>query len=387
MLTLTPIVGLLVAFALAWATTPLVVRLARRLGAMDPTTAKKIHAREIPRLGGLAIACGFYVPILGLFFRNNQFAGEIYQQPGRVVALLGGGLIILALGVFDDLRGAKAWQKLIVQVPVAVLAWWAGIRIGGTAPPGSGLIEFPTLLSLVVTVAWIVVVVNAINLIDGLDGLASGVALQALIVVALCAWHRESAALALFAICLAGSVGGFLVHNFHPASIFMGDSGSMLLGYVLAISTVWASQKAATMVGVVLPVVVLGLPLIDTSMAIWRRFARRVSILSGDLDHIHHRLLGLGWGQRRSVLALYGVSLFFNLLSIALIYVPNPSWHWPLVGVAVLAAAALAVALTQLRRRLSPGRGVTAFRPAPTPPTPAPPLADTAGGSGGPFIG
>src|SRR5206468_256985 len=124
------------------------------------------------------------------------------------------------------------------------------------------------LLSLAVTVAWVVVVVNGFNLIDGLDGLASGIALQALVATAFCAWHRDEPVLALFAIVLSGSVSGFLVHNFHPASIFMGDSGSMFLGYVIAIATAWSSQKSATLVGVVLPIVALALPLLDTSMAV-----------------------------------------------------------------------------------------------------------------------
>src|SRR5262249_39738983 len=160
------------------------------------------------------------------------------------------------LGVYDDLRGARAWQKLLVQIPLALAAWLAGIRVGG-ATLMQGAVELAPWVSLVITVAWIVVVVNAINLIDGLDGLASGVAGQGLLVVALCAWLRGSALLVVCALTLAAAVGGFLVHNFHPATIFMGDSGSMLLGWVIAVSTVWSAQKAATFVGVVLPIVSL----------------------------------------------------------------------------------------------------------------------------------
>jgi UDP-GlcNAc:undecaprenyl-phosphate GlcNAc-1-phosphate transferase len=364
MLTLTPIMGVGLAFLIAYAVTPLVVRLARRLGAID-RPGEKIHAREMPRLGGLAIACAFYVPVLGLAFRVNAFSGQIYENPARVAALLGGGVAILLLGVYDDLKGARAWQKLIIQVPVAVLAWYAGVRIGGTASPGKiDVIAFPPALSLVMTVAWIVLVVNALNLIDGLDGLASGIALQALVATAIAAWHRDSAALALFALCLSGALSGFLVHNFHPATIFMGDSGSMFLGYILAISTVWTSQKAATMVGAVLPAIALGVPLLDTSMAVWRRLWSGRNILRGDLDHLHHRLLRLGFTMRGSVLVLYGIGFFFNLLSVLLVYVSDWRWHWPIIGAGLVVALVVARWLGYLGRR-KPFESVPA--PAPQP--------------------
>jgi UDP-GlcNAc:undecaprenyl-phosphate GlcNAc-1-phosphate transferase len=200
-------------------------------------------------------------------------------------------------------------------------------------------------------VAWVVVVTNAINLIDGLDGLASGLTLEVLAATALCAWHRDDTALALFAVCLFGAVAGFLVHNFHPASIFMGDSGSMFLGYVIAVSSAWSSQKAATAVGVVLPAVALALPLLDTSIAFSRRLFGGRHPLKGDLDHIHHRLLKRGWSHRRSVLTLYGIGFGFSALAVALVYRPDPRLDWPLVGVAALGAVAVAGWLGYLGRR------------------------------------
>jgi UDP-GlcNAc:undecaprenyl-phosphate/decaprenyl-phosphate GlcNAc-1-phosphate transferase len=342
-LTLTPIAALLVAATLSYILTPFIVKLAIRSGAVDKRITGKIHAYDVPRLGGIAIAIAFYVPVLGLALRFNLFSSQIYEEPRRIGALLGGGLIILALGVFDDLKGARAWQKLVVQIPVAVLIWWAGLRIGGTVAPGAEEpITFSAAFSLAATVAWVVLVVNALNLIDGLDGLASGIALQALAATAIAAWHRDSAVLALFAICLFGSVGGFLVHNFHPASIFMGDSGSMFLGYVLAVSTIWTSQKTATLIGAVLPAIALGVPLLDTSMAIVRRLVRRQPVMHGDLDHLHHRLLRRGLSQRQSVLLLYGVSLVFNAMSVTLVYINDWRLHWPIVGAAVVAAVLFA---------------------------------------------
>ena len=342
MLTLTPVAGFGCAFLIALGVTPFVLTLARRAGAVDKRAINKIHAREVPRLGGIGIALGFYLPVLALATRANAYSGAIFADHKRVGALLGGGLVILALGIYDDLRGAKAWQKLMVQIPVAAFAWWAGVRIGFTEAPTGQVLVFPTALSLLSTVGWVVLVVNAINLIDGLDGLASGIALEALLTCALCAWHREQAALVLFALCLAGGIAGFLVHNFHPASIFMGDSGSMLIGYVIAVATAWSAQKAATLVGVVLPVVALGLPLLDTSMAVWRRLGTGRRVMSGDLDHIHHRLVRRGWSQRRSVLALYGVGLFFSGAAIAMTYVNDLRLNWPIVALAFMTALAFA---------------------------------------------
>jgi UDP-GlcNAc:undecaprenyl-phosphate GlcNAc-1-phosphate transferase len=341
MVTLTPFAGFFLAFLIALVATPWVLTTCVRYGLYDKRDGK-IHKREVPRLGGLAIAAGFYAPVLGLALRVNLYQQNVYQQPYRVIALLGGGVAILLLGVYDDLRGARAWQKLLVQIPVAVCVWLAGVRIGGTTALTGQTLALPAWLSLCATVAWIVIVVNAINLIDGLDGLASGLVLESLIVVSICAWHREDPALALFALCLSGSVAGFLVHNFHPATIFMGDSGSMFLGYVLAVSAAWTSQKAATLVGAVLPAIAIGLPLLDTSMAILRRAARGQQIMRGDLDHIHHRLMGRGLGQRGSVLLLYGVGALFNAVALALIYAV-PTWlEWPLVGAAVIAAIGFA---------------------------------------------
>jgi UDP-GlcNAc:undecaprenyl-phosphate GlcNAc-1-phosphate transferase len=343
LLTLTPIAGFAIAFALAVAFTPLARRAAIRLGAVDKRVLTKVHAGDVPRLGGLAIAVAFFVPVLALALRSNLFQQALYRDPLRIAALLGGGLLIFGLGVYDDLRGASAWKKLAVQVPVAAFAWWAGVRIGGTAGPSGNFLVLAPPLSCALTILWLVAVTNAINLIDGLDGLASGIALCALTATAICAWHRGDPILALLAILLAGSIGGFLIHNFHPASIFMGDSGSMLLGWVIGVAAVWSSQKAATLVSMVLPAVALGLPLLDTSLAVWRRIAAGKPVFGGDLDHIHHRLLARGWSQRRTVLTLYGVALLYSGLSVALVFAGDRRLEWPLL----VAAAALAVAISR----------------------------------------
>jgi UDP-GlcNAc:undecaprenyl-phosphate GlcNAc-1-phosphate transferase len=290
-------------------------------------------------MGGIAIAAAFYLPVAGLALRTNLFAGRLYGQPRRISALLGGAFVILLLGIFDDLRGAKAWQKLVVQVPVAALVWWSGVRVATFSLP-HGVVELGPQLSFLLTVVWVVGVVNAINLVDGLDGLASGIVLQALAAVAICSWHRQEPVLALLSIVLGGAVGGFLVYNRHPASVFMGDSGSMFLGFVLAVASMWSSQKGATAVGVVLPALALGLPLLDTSLAVGRRLFGKKAILTGDLDHIHHRLLRVGGSYGKTVLTLYAISFFFSALSVLLIFV-DKSWEWPVAGVAFVAALGL----------------------------------------------
>jgi UDP-GlcNAc:undecaprenyl-phosphate GlcNAc-1-phosphate transferase len=350
MLTLTPVLGFVLAFLLAYALTPLARRLALVVGAVDVAGRNKIHNGKVPRFGGVAIAAAFYLPVAGVALRTNVFSDSLYNDPRRMLALLGGGLVVLVLGIYDDIRGADAGTKLAVQIPVAALVWWAGVRVAAFTTPAGHELGLSAVTSFFVTLLWIVGVVNAINLIDGLDGLASGIALQALGAVAICSWHREEPALALLSVVLAGSVGGFLVYNRHPASVFMGDSGSMFLGFVIAVASIWSSQKSATTVGVVLPAVALGLPLLDTSLALWRRLWSRRSVMTGDLDHIHHRFLAIGWSYRKTVLVLYGVGFFFSGLSVLLVLVDNRRLEFPVAVLAVAAAVALARWLGYLRR-------------------------------------
>jgi UDP-GlcNAc:undecaprenyl-phosphate GlcNAc-1-phosphate transferase len=350
MLTLTPLIGFVLAFLLAIALTPLARLLALTVGAVDQESRHKIHVGQVPRFGGIAIAAAFYLPVAGVALRTNLFAESLYSEPLRILALLGGGLVVLGLGIYDDLRGADAWTKLALQIPVAMMVWWAGVRVTGFSTPTGNELGLDAGTSFVATVLWIVGVVNAINLIDGLDGLASGIALQALGAVAICSWHRNEPTLALLSVVLAGAVGGFLVYNRHPASVFMGDSGSMFLGFVIAVASIWSSQKRATAVGVVLPAVALGLPLLDTSLAVWRRMWSGRRVMIGDLDHIHHRFLALGWSYGKTVLVLYGVGFFFSGLSVLLVLVDDRRLEVPVAGVALAAALGLAAMLGYLRR-------------------------------------
>jgi UDP-GlcNAc:undecaprenyl-phosphate GlcNAc-1-phosphate transferase len=317
--------------------TPLVRRMANRMGALDRRTPRKIHVREVPRLGGIAIAAGFFIAVsILLLLCGRNLDQQIDRDGARLMALLGGAIVMLALGIYDDLYSASAKTKLVVEISVAVLAWVAGLRIGHS---GEALVIAP-ILSLFLTVGWVVGVTNAINLMDGLDGLASGIAMLALATTALCAWHFGEPMVLILSIVMVCAVAGFLRHNLHPASIFMGDSGSLLVGYVVAIASLWVSMRARTVPGAFFPVVMLGLPLLDTSLSMLRRFSRGQRIMSGDLEHVHHRVLAIAGTQTRAVLILYRVAFLFSLFSALVAFSDGAPASWLLLAIAVGLAAA-----------------------------------------------
>ena len=298
-------VAFLFSMAVAAALTPAVRLFALRRGLLDHAiSARKIHGKPIPRLGGIAIVGGFYAPLLGLLVYRTGLGFFLFADRARLAGLLGGGLAIAALGLVDDLRGLGAPLKLLVQLSIALCLYQLGFRIEHFATPWGAPVPLGV-LSLPFTLLWMTGVVNAMNLIDGLDGLAGGVALFALGTTFSIAFFRGEPIMALFAAALAGSVSGFLFYNFNPASIFMGDTGSMFLGFVLAASSIWTNQKSSTAVAILVPVVALGLPIADTLLAIIRRALRGRPLFSADREHIHHRLLALGLSQRQAVLVLY----------------------------------------------------------------------------------
>ncbi len=340
--------GFLMALLLSLLLTPAVRRLARWLGALDPFSARKVLAPSaVPRLGGLGIAAAFYV-VMGVLWLLGSTVARATLHPATPVGwILLGGVPILALGAVDDLYGLRALPKLAVQLAVGGLLWSAGLRVLGTSSPG-GSIELYGVLSFVVTVAWLIGVVNAVNLIDGLDGLASGVALFALGTTTVAALLRGDLLLALLTGTLAGAVLGFLRFNWTPASIMMGDTGSLFLGYLLATTSIWSVRKSATAVLVVFPVVALGLPLLDTSLTISRRLLAGRPVMQADRDHVHHRLLGQGLPVRRAVLLLYGVCAVFAVLSLGMVLGERGSGRW-LLGAAAGFALLVAYSLGYLR--------------------------------------
>ncbi len=293
--------------------TPLARELAHRSGLLDHAlTSRKIHGKPIPRLGGIAIVLAFYAPLVALLFVNSDVGGRFYAHPEKAFGLFAGGLAIAALGVWDDVKGANARTKFLVQFGVAAAMYAIGFRIERIANPFGEPVELGLLLGLPFTMLWIAGVVNAMNLIDGLDGLAGGVALIAVATTFVVSVFHAHPLMILFTAALGGAVLGFLFYNFNPATIFMGDTGSMFLGFVLATTAIQTNEKSTTAVAIAVPIVALAVPIGDTLLAMLRRAGRGVPLFSADRGHIHHRLLDRGLTQRQTVMILYGVSLVFG---------------------------------------------------------------------------
>lgn len=292
--------------------TPAVRRFALRHGLFDDHVAsRKIHGRPIPRLGGIAIAAGFYAPLLALLLEATSVGGTFYANSRQAIAFLIGGAAICGLGLYDDIRGSGAMKKFAAQFLIAGVLYYFGFRIERISLPFIGIFSLGP-LSMVITLVWVVGMINAMNLIDGLDGLAAGVGLFGLVTTFVLAALRTDPIMMLFSASLAGATVGFLVYNFNPASIFMGDTGSMFLGYVLAVGAMQTQQKSSTAVAILIPIVALGLPITDTMLAMARRAINHKPLFSADRAHIHHKLLDLGLSHRKAVLVLYGASMLLG---------------------------------------------------------------------------
>lgn len=318
---LNPAVPFLLATVVAAILTPLVRHFAMRWGVLDNANeARKIHGQPIPRLGGIAIAAAFYLTLLAAELYNNALTSVVLGQPPRALGLLAGGVLIAALGVYDDVRGSGATRKFTVQLGVGAFVYFMGFRIDQITNPFGGPLNLGS-LGLPFTLLWVVGVINAMNLIDGLDGLAGGVGLIAVVTNFLLALERGDHLMMLVSAAFGGAILGFLFYNFHPASIFMGDTGSMFLGFVLATTAIQTNQKASTTVTLLTPIVMLGLPIFDTLLAIARRAADGQPLFKADREHIHHRLLGLGLSHRQVTLFLYGVCICLASVALSLSYV------------------------------------------------------------------
>ena len=326
----TEVVAFFCAALVCSALVPVIIRFARRHGLFDHiTSTRKVHSARVPRLGGVAIVAGFYAPLLGLILYPTGLGSLFYADASRAFAFLFGGLAIAALGFFDDIFGAGAVEKFFVQIAVALYLWWAGFRIEDVHLVGSTVLPLG-LFGAVITVLWIVGVMNALNLIDGLDGLAAGIALVSTITNFLIAGLGDQPLMALWMAALAGSLIAFLRFNFNPAKIFMGDGGSLFIGYVLAVSAIRTNQKSSAAVSLLVPIVAFALPIADTLLAMLRRGLRGRPMFSGDKEHIHHRLLALGLSHRQVVLVLYAVAFALGGLALTL------SSFAPQVGLSVL---------------------------------------------------
>lgn len=327
--TFTYIMGFVIALVLALALTPLVKRFALKVGAMDKPNARKVHTRIMPRLGGLAI----YLAFIGSFFLILPFIPDgllnAYDR-NLIRAMLTGGTIIVLTGALDDRFELSAKVKLLLQLVAAcVVVFGFGVKIDLlNIPFGQSMQEISGWISIPLTIFWIVGVTNAINLIDGLDGLAAGVSGIAITTILIMAFFLGFEPIILMSTLLLGGILGFLVFNFHPAKIFMGDSGSLFLGFMLATLSM-IGFKQVTVVSLITPLLIIGVPIADTFFAIVRRWINKRPIFAPDKGHLHHCLRELGFSHRKTVLIIYGVAAFFGLAAIVQsIFVQSHAANW-----------------------------------------------------------
>ena len=292
--------------------TPLVGKFARVVGAMDNPVERSIHKAPVPYLGGIAIYVAFAAGLM------TQRGGWTTETTG----ILAGGLFIVAFGVLDDRLRFPARLKLLGQAVAAAVLVGCGVRIEWVTNPFGGMFYLGW-LGVPLTMFWAVCVMNVINLVDGLDGLAAGISSIATFTLLYVAVTQGNVGAVALTAALSGSTLGFLPYNFNPARIFMGDAGSMFLGFVLAAISVEGALKTTTAAAIVVAALALGLPLVDTTFAVVRRFANGKPIQEADKDHIHHRLLELGLSQRQAVLLMYCVSALLGISAIILISYRN----------------------------------------------------------------
>ena len=328
--------------------TPFVMRLARRVGAVDEGGYRRVFEGSMPLLGGLGVA----VPLLtlcalvsgaGYILVGEEYIRwivrhypqwfsafmELVTMRGQLAVLVIGGTLILALGVVDDIWGLRARTKLLGQIAAAVFVCLMGYAMDRIYIPLLGELNLGTYWGFFFSVLWIVGLINAFNLIDGVDGLATGVTLIASLSLIVLGLISQSPLIVYLCTVLSGSLLAFLFFNFHPARIFLGDTGSMFLGFAMATITLMAAYKSEAAMIILAPMLVLSLPIFETLISMLRRYIHGVPIFTGDKRHTHHRLLGRGYSQSQVVLMLYAVAFFLSSAAIlSRVIPPRSSWTW-----------------------------------------------------------
>ena len=311
-----PLIGivaaaLVVAFVVALITTPVVRNLAFRMGAVDvPKDNRRMHDHPIPRMGGLAIFLGFLLSVLVFMDLTDQMRG-----------MLLGAVIIVILGIFDDIYSLGAKLKFLIQIGAALVAVLSGNVIETLSNPNvfsQNLYWDLGVLSVPFTVLWIVAITNAVNLIDGLDGLACGVSAISSMTLLVISLAISDGPVAILMAALTGGCLGFLPYNMNPAKIFMGDTGSTFLGFILAVVSIQGLFKLYTIISFAVPFLMLGLPIFDTCFAFIRRIAHGQSPMHADRSHVHHRLIDMGLNQKQAVAVLYLISAILGLSAVVL---------------------------------------------------------------------
>lgn len=341
-------IGIIVCFVLSITLTPLIIKLAPMIGAVDKPNNRKVHQKVMPRMGGLAIFISFLVGSL-IVSPNDPFH----------LAIIIGAFIIIMIGMLDDIYELSAKWKVAGQLAAAMtVVIYGGLQIEFINLPFGGAIEFG-FLSVPITIFWILAFTNAINLIDGLDGLAAGVSSIGLFTLAVVAFLMGNDYVLIISLMILASTLGFLVFNFHPAKIFMGDTGALFLGYIFGTLSV-LGFKNVTIVSFIIPVLILGLPIFDTIFAMIRRKVNNVPLYLADKSHVHHCLLSFGFSHRQTVFVIYAISILLGssaiLFSMATIF-----WSIIIILTVLLAMEIMAESLGMVSEKYRPILNFLAF--------------------------
>ena len=331
--------GFVLALGVVVFLTPAVGRFARILGVVDqPGEGRRLHLRPIPRLGGIALLLGIFVPALAFLTLDGVYRG-----------ILLGAAVATCIGVVDDFRGLPWWAKLAGQLSAAGIAVGFGVQVDRFTFPVIGIQQLPDWVGVPATLLWIVAIMNMVNFLDGMDGLAAGICAIAGSTFAVIALSLGKPEAAILSAIVAGACFGFLRHNFYPARIFMGDSGAMLLGFVLATVAVQGLLKTAATVALFFPLLVLAVPIVDTSFVFAKRIKHGRPIYEADRTHLHHRFVNIGFSQRRAALYMYAWCAILAGGALATRFIPfraHGIWHfWPTLAVTAIGLTALAASV------------------------------------------
>jgi UDP-GlcNAc:undecaprenyl-phosphate GlcNAc-1-phosphate transferase len=330
--------GALVALAVVVLLTPAVGGMARLLGVVDAPGGRRLNRSPVPRLGGLALFLGIFVPALAFLPFGRETRG-----------LLLGAAVAVTVGAVDDFRGLRWFEKLGGQLVAAGIPVWFDIWVDRITFPLLGVHRLPEWAGAPLTILWIVAIMNMVNFLDGLDGLAAGVSGIAGLTFSVIALSLAKPDAAILSAIVFGACVGFLRHNFYPARIFMGDSGALLLGFVLATIAIQGLLKTAATVALFFPLLVLAVPIVDTTFVVMRRIKHGEPVFEGDQAHLHHRFLRRGFSQRRAAFTIWAWCLSLAGAALATRFIPfraHGVWHlWPTVGAAAIGLVAVAISV------------------------------------------
>lgn len=321
---LTYTIVFLIALCASFILTPIIRNAARRIDFVDtPSEERQIHTVPIPRVGGIAMVIAFFLALVPLYFLDGTITQTLHGSREQLLRFVVPCLAVFVLGLADDIYRLRPRTKFIGQVIIAIGFHFFAQGITTLPNPFTGTSFQLGMWGLPITVLWLVGVSNAFNLIDGVDGLSAGSALFSTLTMLYVAVANQNLILAVLACALAGSILGFLKYNFNPATVFMGDCGSLFIGFTLAALSILGSQKSVTIVTITIPLLAFGLPVMETALSIGRRFLSGKPLFGADRRHIHHQLLARGFSQRKTTILLYAASAFFALMSLLAYNSPN----------------------------------------------------------------